>query len=138
MTVSLPDDARELFNRKNFAHITSLMPDGSPQASPVWCEAVGDNIVINVDASTIKAKNLRRDPRVAVSIVDQEKPYEAVFIRGRVTEFKPDSQGKHIDALAKKYLGLDEYPFHQPGEERLTVIITPDTVGTLHSPLTNR
>jgi len=138
LTASLPDDARELFNRKNFAHITSLMPDGSPQASPVWCEAVGNDVVINVDASTIKAKNFRREPRVAVSIVDQEKPYEAVFIRGHVTEIRPDSEGKHIDALAKKYLGLDEYPFHTPTEERLTVIITPDTVGSLHSPLTNR
>ena len=138
MTTQLPNDARELFNRKNFAHVTSLMPDGSPQASPVWCEAVGNDVVINVDASTIKARNFRQDPRVAVSIVDQEKPYEAVFIRGRVTEIRPDTEGRHIDSLAKKYLGLDEYPFHRPGEERLTVVITPDTVGTLHSPLTNR
>ena len=91
MSVSLPDDARALFNAKNFAHVASLMPDGSPQASPVWCEAIGNDIVINVDASTIKAKNFRRDPRVAVSIVDQDKPYEAVFIRGRkVTEIRPD------------------------------------------------
>lgn len=138
MTTQLPNDARELFNRKNFAHVTSLMPDGSPQASPVWCEAVGNDVVINVDASTIKARNFRQDPRVAVSIVDQEKPYEAVFIRGRVTDIRPDTEGRHIDSLAKKYLGLDEYPFHRPGEERLTVVITPDTVGTLHSPLTNR
>ena len=138
MTATLPDDARALFQARNFAHVTSLMPDGSPQASPVWCEAVGNDVVINVDASTIKARNFRRDPRVAVSIVDQERPYEAVFIRGRVTDIRPDSEGKHIDALARKYLGLDEYPFHQPGEERLTVVITPDTLGSLHSPLTDR
>ena len=138
MTVSLTDDARAIFQGKNFAHVTSLMPDGSPQASPVWCEAVGNDVVINCDASTIKARNFRRDPRVAVSIVDQEKPYEAVFIRGRVTDIRPDPQGKHIDKLAKKYLGLDEYPFHQPGEERLTVVITPDTLGALYSPLTDR
>ena len=85
-----------------------------------------------------RPKTFAETPGFAVSIVDQEKPYEAVFIRGRVTEFKPDSQGKHIDALAKKYLGLDEYPFHHSAEERMTVVITPDTVGTLHSPLTNR
>ncbi len=135
---NLPDDARALFQGKNFAHVTSLMPDGSPQTSPVWCEAVDNDVVINVDASTIKAKNFRRDPRVAVSIVDKDKPYEATFIRGRVTEIRPDLQGKHIDTLAKKYLGLDEYPFHQPTEERLVVVISPDSVGTLHSPLTNR
>ena len=138
MTVPLPDDARELFNAKNFAHVTSLMPDGSPQTSPVWCEAVGNNILINCDASTIKAKNFSRDPRVAVSIVDQGKPYEAVYVRGRVTEIRPDPDGNHIDKLAKKYLGLDEYPFHTPTEQRQVVVISPDSVGTLHSPITNR
>ena len=137
MTVNLPDDARELFQRKNFAHVTSLMRDGSPQASAVWCEAVGNDIVINCDETTIKVKNFRRDPRVAVSIIGQDKPYEAVFVRGLVTEIRPDPEGKHIDKLAKKYLGLDEYPFHRPGEERRVVVISADTVGSLHSPLTN-
>ena len=138
MTATLPDDAREIFQGKNFAHVASLMRDGSPQASAVWCEAVGNDIVINCDESTIKARNFRRDPRVAVSIVDQEKPYEAVFVRGRVTEIRPDPEGKHIDKLAKKYLGLDEYPFHRPDERRLVVVISPDSVGSLHSPLTDR
>ena len=137
MTVNLTDDARELFQGKNFAHVTSLMRDGSPHASAVWCEAVGNDIVINCDETTIKVKNFRRDPRAAVSIIGQDKPYEAVFIRGKVTEIKPDPEGKHIDKLAKKYLGLDEYPFHQPGEERCVVVISPDSVGSLHSPLTN-
>ena len=113
------------------------MRDGSPQASAVWCEAVGNDIVINCDEATIKVKNFRRDPRVAVSIIGQDKPYEAVFVRGRVTEIRPDPEGKHIDKLAKKYLGLDEYPFHRPGEERRVVVISPDSVGSLHSPLTN-
>ena len=137
MPVPLPDDARQIFLGKNFAHVTSMMRDGSPQASAVWCHAEGDNVIINCDASTLKARNFRRDPRVAVSIVDQEKPYEAVFLRGRVTEVRPDPQGKHIDSLAKKYLGLDEYPYHSAEEERLIFVITPDSVGTLHSPITD-
>ena len=98
---------------------------------------MGNDIVINCDETTIKVKNFRKDPRVAVSIIGQDKPYEAVFVQGRVTEIRPDSQGKHIDKLAKKYLGLDEYPFHQPGEERRVVVISPNSVGSLHSPLTN-
>ena len=94
MTVNLPDDARELFQGKNFAHVTSLMKDGSPQASAVWCEAVGNDIVINCDETTIKVKNFRRDPRVAVSIIGQDKPYEAVFVRGRVHRDQARSRGQ--------------------------------------------
>ena len=129
MAMTLPDKAKKMFQGKNFAHIASLMPDGSPQVSAVWVEVDGNNIVLNTDESTLKVKNFRKDPRTAISIVDQEDPYQAVVVRGRVVEIRPDTDGAHIDSLAKKYLGLDEYPFHQPDEKRVIVVVEPDKVG---------
>jgi PPOX class probable F420-dependent enzyme len=111
-----------------FVHLTTLMPDGSPQASPVWVDVDGDSIVINSAQGRVKDKNMRRDPRVALSVTDPDNPYKALMLRGRVVEITTDGADAHIDSLAKKYLGKDSYPFRQPNEVRVKYRIEPELV----------
>jgi PPOX class probable F420-dependent enzyme len=118
---------------KNFAHLATLMPDGSPQNTAVWVEIEGDDIIVNTAEGRTKPRNLRRDPRVAISICDQENPYRAAFIRGRVTSVTPEGGDEGIDALAKKYMGVDSYPFRQPGEVRLVVTIEAEHIATMEA-----
>jgi PPOX class probable F420-dependent enzyme len=125
---AIPEQARHLFTGKNFAHVATLMPDGSPQSSPVWIDLDGDTVLFNTAEGRVKPANLRRDPRVAISIADQENPYESLLIRGRVDEITDDGADAHIDALAKRYMGVDEYPLRAPGEVRLIVRVTPEHV----------
>ncbi|MBS1879708.1 MAG: PPOX class F420-dependent oxidoreductase [Actinobacteria bacterium] len=124
----IPDAARHLFEGQSFAHVATLNPDGSPQVSPVWIGLDGDTVTFNTAEGRVKPKNLRNDPRVAISIADGENPYENVLVQGRATEITPEGADADIDALAKRYLGADEYPFRQPGEERLIVRIEAEKV----------
>jgi PPOX class probable F420-dependent enzyme len=124
----IPAEARHLLEGKNFAHVATLMPDGSPQVSPVWVDVDGDLVTFNTAEGRLKPKNLRRDPRVAISITDSDNPYDNVLIRGRVVELTHEGAEEHIDALAKRYMGVDEYPLRQPGEERVIVKIEPEKV----------
>jgi PPOX class probable F420-dependent enzyme len=112
-------------------HLTTLMPDGSPQASPVWVDVDGDTIVINSAQGRVKDKNMRRDPRVAISAVDPENPYKAFMLRGRVVDITTQGADKHIDSMAKKYLGKDKYPFARPGEVRVVYRIQPDKITSM-------
>ena len=98
--------------------------------TPVWVEMEGDRVVVNTAEGRIKPRNVRRDPRVAISIVRQENPYQAVYIRGRVVETRHEGADESIDRLAKKYIGQDRYPWRQPGEERLMLVIEPERVGS--------
>jgi PPOX class probable F420-dependent enzyme len=104
------------------------MPDGSPQSTPVWVDVEGDEIVINTAEGRAKARNLREDPRVALSATDPDNPYEAVIVRGWVTDMTHEGADEHIDRLAKKYLDRERYPFRQRGEQRVKVYITPEVV----------
>lgn len=113
-----------------FVHLTTLMPDGSPQISPVWVDVEGDDIVINSAQGRVKDKNIRRDPRVALSVTAPDNPYKALMVRGRVVEITTEGADAHIDALAKKYLGKDKYPFRQPGEVRVKYRISPEKIST--------
>jgi len=124
----IPEDAHAVIDAPNLAHVATVNPDGSPQVTPVWVSREGDSLLINTAKGRIKAKNLERDPRVAISIVDAGNPYNPLVIQGRVTELTEDGADDHINALAKKYLDEDVYPFRQPGEERLRVIIHPEKV----------
>ena len=130
MGVTLSDGARKLLEGRNFAHIATLMPDGSPQVTPVWVDYDGQYVLVNTAEGRAKPRNVRRDPRVALSVVNQENPYQMVSIRGRVVEVTTEGADEHIDKLAKKYLGQDEYPFRQPGEQRLIFKIEPEHVVT--------
>ncbi|MDP9180351.1 MAG: PPOX class F420-dependent oxidoreductase [Chloroflexota bacterium] len=126
MATSLPAAVRELLDGKNFAHVATLMRDGSPQVTAVWIDVDGDRILINTAEGRTKPANVRRDPRVAISIVDQENPYRAAFIRGRVVDLVHEGAAEHIDRLSEKYWGR-KYA-HRPGEQRVILVIEPDHV----------
>ncbi len=127
-TTRLPEKAKEILSKQTFVHLATLMPDGSPQVTPVWVDYEGDRLVVNTAEGRVKPRNMRDDPRVALSATDPDNPYEAVIVRGRVSELTHEGADEHIDAMAKKYLGEDEYPFRQPGEQRVKVYIEPEVV----------
>lgn len=124
----IPEDAKKLLEGKNFAHVSTLMPDGSPQSSPVWIGHENGTVTFNTAKGRLKPKNLERDPRVAISVINEENPYESLLVRGKVTEITEEDADDHINALAKRYMDLDEYPFREPGEERVIVRIEPEKV----------
>jgi PPOX class probable F420-dependent enzyme len=127
---TIPASHTDLLTKPTFAHLATLNPDGSPQVTPVWVDYDGTNVVVNTARGRVKAKNLAREPRVAVSIVDPENPYRYLGIQGRVVEMTEKGGDAHIDKMAKKYLGKDTYPFRAPGEVRVIVKIAPDKVHT--------
>lgn len=124
----IPAEAMHLLEGKNFAHVATLMEDGSPQVSPVWIDHEDGLVLFNTAEGRVKPRNLRRDPRVAISITNPENPYENLLIRGRAVEIAEEGADEHIDALAKRYLGVDEYPARQPGEVRVIVRVKPERV----------
>ena len=125
---AIPDEAKHLFEDKEMAHVATLNADGSPQVSAVWIALDGDLVTFNTAEGRLKPKNLRRDGRVAISIADEENPYENVIIQGKVIDMINDGADDDIDALAKRYLDADSYPFRQEGEERVIVKIEPEKV----------
>jgi PPOX class probable F420-dependent enzyme len=127
MSTTLPPGVRKLFEGKNYAHLATLMKDGSPQVTPVWVDLEGDRIIINTAEGRVKPRNVRRDPRVAISITDPSG-YPAAFVRGRVVEVTTEGADERIDKLAKKYMGQDKYPFRREGEQRLNMTIEPEHV----------
>lgn len=127
MTVLSPEVA-SLFQDKNLAFVATVMPDNSPQITPVWIDLVDGVIVVNTAQGRVKQKNISRDPRVAISIVDRNNPYNMVTIRGKVVEQTEVGADAHIDKMAKKYLGVDKYPFAVPGEKRVLIKIIPEKI----------
>lgn len=126
----LSKDATSLFQDKNLVFLATLMPDGSPQLTPTWVDVdEGNNsIIINTAKGRVKQKNVTRDPRVAVAIVDRNNPYKVALIRGRVIEQTTEGADAHIDKLAKKYLGAEKYPFRNPSEKRVLLKIKPEKI----------
>ena len=121
----IPDSHLDLFKKKAFANLATLMPDGQPQVTPVWVDFDGDHVVINTAEGRQKDKNLKRDGRVALSIMDPDNPYRYLEVRGRVTERTLNGADQHIDAMAKKYLGKDTYPYRKAGEVRVIYKLEP-------------
>ena len=122
----IPDRVLDLLVEKvTYAHLGTLMSDGSPQVTPVWFDYRDGVLRVNTARGRVKDRNMRRDPRVSLCISDPVNPYRHVQIRGRVTRFTEEGAGAHIDSLAKKYLGQDKYPFAQPGEVRVIFEIEP-------------
>lgn len=120
---------KELFERKNFAFLASLMKDGSPHVTPTWVDIEDDNILINTALGRIKQENISRDPRIALSIVDHDNQYEMVTVRGKVTEqITGDVAEKHIDKLARKYINMDKYPRRSKDEQRVILKIKPEKI----------
>ena len=131
MPAEIPQKFLDLFTKKAFASLATLMPDGTPQVTPVWCDLDGKYVRFNSARGRQKDRNVRRDPRVAMSVTDPDNPYRYLEVRGRVVEITEQGADQHIDSLAKKYMGVDKYPLRQPGEVRVTYKVEPDRVSSM-------
>jgi PPOX class probable F420-dependent enzyme len=124
----LSERARRIIEGPNFASLATLLPDGSPHVSTIWIDHDGDDVLFNTAEGRVKTANIRRDPRVAISVFERSDADEQVVIRGTVVEITRDGADDHIDELAKKYLGVDDYPWRNPDLPRLLVRVRPDRV----------
>jgi PPOX class probable F420-dependent enzyme len=122
----IPSSFLDLFKVKAFGHLGTLMPDGSPQVTPVWVDYDGKHVLVNTAAGRQKDRNLQRDGRVAISIIDPDNAYRYLEVRGTVVERTTEGADSHIDSLAQRYIGKDKYPWRQPGEVRVIFKIRPD------------
>ena len=127
MTTQLSEKAKALVQRPVIANVATVDADGRPQVTPVWIDLEGDQLVFNTARGRVKQSNLESDPRVAVSVVDPDDPFNVVVVRGTVVATE-DGADAHIDSLAKKYMGLDTYPMRQPGEVRVKYTVKADKV----------
>ncbi|MDQ3872265.1 MAG: PPOX class F420-dependent oxidoreductase [Thermoproteota archaeon] len=118
----------KIIEKNSFAFLATLMEDGSPHVSPVWIDIVDNIILINTAKGRIKQRNVSRDPRVSISLIDDENPYSMVTIRGKVIEQTSIGADEHIDKLAKKYLNTEKYPGHSPNLERVILRIKPEKI----------
>jgi PPOX class probable F420-dependent enzyme len=128
MADTLSEKARQLIARPILASLTTLGADGAPQVTPLWIDRDGEDLLFNTAQGRVKARHMEHDPRVAVSVVDPDDPYNVVALRGTVTDMTTDGADAHIDALAKKYLGVDSYPMRQEGEVRIKVRVRTDHI----------
>ena len=116
--------AKELIDGRNIAFLATVMPDCTPQVTPVWIDRDGDTILVNTAEGRVKHRNVTRNPKVAIAITDSQNPYRMVAIKGEVTEITREGADEHIDKLANKYLGLEKYPWRR-GETRVILKIKP-------------
>jgi PPOX class probable F420-dependent enzyme len=131
MPAFIPEAYRDLFEKKAFASLSTIMSDGRPQVTPVWCDFDGTHVLVNSAKGRIKDRNMRRDPRVSLALIDPDNPYRYLQLQGRVVEITENGADENIDRLAKKYLGQDKYPFRQPGEVRVIYKIEPERAQTM-------
>jgi PPOX class probable F420-dependent enzyme len=124
MSIALSDEIRALLDRPNFVHLATLMPDGSPQSVPVWAAREGDRVLVATGEGSLKARNTRRDPRVALSVVDMTDPYSEAQLRGRVVERRPDGDFGGMDPISHKYTGKP-FPWRNP-DGRVVLVIEVD------------
>lgn len=127
----IPEKYLDLFQKKAFANLATVMEDGSPQVTPVWCDYDGSNVIINTARGRVKDRNMRRNPVVAMSIMDPDNAYRYLEIRGKVTEATEQGADQHIDKMAKKYLGADKYPYRSANEVRVMFKIRPEKVSSM-------
>ena len=123
--VEIPEGYRDLLETTALVHVATLGPDGEPQNNPVWFGWDGEHIKISQTKARQKYRNMNREPRVALSMVDPENPYRYLEVRGDVVRVEEDPDNDFINAMSEKYLGLEEYPMHQPGDERVVVYVRP-------------
>lgn len=131
MSQVIPEKYLDLFEKQAFGNLATLMPDGSPQATPVWVDYDGKFVRFNSAKGRVKDKNVRRDPRVSVALQDPTNPYRYLEVRGRVVEITEKGADDHINKLSQKYLGKLVYPFRQPGEVRVIYKIEPQKVSSM-------
>ncbi|HEX3512149.1 MAG TPA: PPOX class F420-dependent oxidoreductase [Solirubrobacteraceae bacterium] len=128
MSVKVEGRPAEILQGKNFCNVSTFRADGTIQGVPVWVDIQDGQPVLNTAEGRAWPRNLERDPRVTLTVQNMENPYEYTEVRGRVAERTHDGADEHIDALAKKYLDVDEYPMRQPGEQRVIIRIEPEHV----------
>jgi PPOX class probable F420-dependent enzyme len=128
MATTLSAKARALIARPVLGSLATSGADGTPQITPLWVDIDGDDVLVNTAEGRVKARNIERNPKVALSVVDPDDPYNVVALKGTVVEITTEGADAHIDALAHKYLGVDSYPGRRPDEVRIKVRIRPDTV----------
>lgn len=128
---SIPEKYADLFNKKAFASLATVLPSGKPQVTPVWVDYDGRYVLVNSALGRKKDENIRKNPNVSLAIIDPENPYRYMEIRGRVAEITQDGADQHIDKMAKKYLDKDKYPFRSPGEQRVLYKIEPEHVSSM-------
>ena len=119
MSQTIPAEYLDLFNKRAFASLGTVRPNGSARVTPVWCDLEGEFVILNTAKGRHQDKNIRRDGRVALVIVDPENPYRYLEIRGHAVETFEKDADLHLDKMSKKYLGTDQYPYKQPGEVRV-------------------
>jgi PPOX class probable F420-dependent enzyme len=125
LAITLSDRDVKLIDGKNFAFLATLQPDGSPHVTPMWVDHEGDMILMNTAIGRIKQKNVTRDPRVSITIVDSNNPYDRIVMHGRVVSQTEQGAEAHIDKLAKKYTGANKYQKASPTEKRIILKIEP-------------
>ncbi len=125
MTKKLSTEEVELLREPQIANVATVMADGTPQVTPVWIDTDGVDVLFNTAKGRVKHRNLVRNPKVAISVVDRNDPWRTLVVRG-TAQFVDEGADAHIDALAKKYLGVDTYPGHKPDEQRVIVRVTPE------------
>ncbi|MFI0468434.1 PPOX class F420-dependent oxidoreductase [Saccharopolyspora sp. 5N102] len=123
---AIPQDREEILNKRAFAHVATIGPHGEPQSSPVWIDWDGRYLKFSQTKTRQKYRNLKREPRIAISVHDPDQPYRYVEVRGKVAKIEDDPDRAFINKLAKKYLDEDEYPWPRPGEERVIVYVEPE------------
>src|SRR5438552_12006907 len=126
MAGAIPEKYLDLFEKKAFANLATLNADGTPQVTPVWVDFDGDYVLVNSARGRKKDKNMERNRAVALSIQDPDNPYRYVEVRGRVEEITEEGADQHIDKMAKKYMGVDKYPYRQSSEKRVMYKIKPE------------
>lgn len=127
-TTQISEPIAKLLEGRNIAFVATLMKDGWPQITPTWVDLEDGKILVNTAEGRLKQKNISRDDRVAISVIDQNNPYHMVTVRGRVVEQRKEGADEHVDKLAKKYLGVERYPRRSPNEKRIIIKIKPERV----------
>jgi PPOX class probable F420-dependent enzyme len=131
MAEHLSPGLRKLLSEPVYGQIATLMPDGSPHLTQVWVSTDGAHVLVNTYEGAQKLLNIRRDPRVAVNVVDPGNAWRIANIRGQVVEVTTEGADEHIDELARKYLGVESYPYRRPGQPRVKVTIAPDDINEI-------
>ncbi len=131
MSAAIPEKYRDLFQKKAFANLATVMPDGSPQVTPVWVDFDGEHLVFNSARGRLKDRNVRKNPNVALAVMDPDNPYRYLEVRGRVVEITQNGADEHINKMSQKYLGNPVYPYRRQGEVRVMYKVAPDKVSVM-------
>ena len=128
MAIKLPDSAKKLLQDKAYGHVVTVGANGRPQTTMVWVDAEGDEVLFNTAEGRKKQQNLRRDPKVIISVQDRNNPQAYLLVHGTATITEAGADA-HIDKLTKRFLGIEKYPYRQPGEKRVMVRVAVDRLG---------